>query len=117
MENRKLALFLFNFLVWFLFSLLVRDGVVEASHVVYEELQSISPSIVSSKHRTGFHFQPQRNWLNGMMTFSYFFYNFFGFHLSLFNAWISIKFYLMQCVYVFIVLLRSWNRVLCFDIN
>ncbi|KAG6502952.1 hypothetical protein ZIOFF_035241 [Zingiber officinale] len=37
----------------------------EASHVVYESLQSVTAAVVSSELRPRFHFQSQRNWLNG----------------------------------------------------
>ncbi|XP_042392969.1 beta-fructofuranosidase, insoluble isoenzyme 3-like [Zingiber officinale] len=36
----------------------------EASHVVYESLQSVTAAVVSSELRPRFHFQSQRNWLN-----------------------------------------------------
>ncbi|CAL9762993.1 unnamed protein product [Musa acuminata subsp. burmannicoides] len=38
--------------------------VVEASHVVYESLQSVPASVVDSKLRTGYHFQPPKHWIN-----------------------------------------------------
>nr|APB91663.1 cell wall invertase [Tapiscia sinensis] len=37
---------------------------VEASHNVYPEFQSLSSLQVDQLHRTGFHFQPPRNWIN-----------------------------------------------------
>ncbi|KAK7392634.1 hypothetical protein VNO78_21078 [Psophocarpus tetragonolobus] len=37
---------------------------VEAFHEIYPDLQSISASSVSKLHRTGYHFQPRRNWIN-----------------------------------------------------
>lgn len=37
---------------------------VEASHKVFPELQSLSATTVNQLHRTGFHFQPPRNWIN-----------------------------------------------------
>ncbi|KAJ0976705.1 hypothetical protein J5N97_012179 [Dioscorea zingiberensis] len=42
----------------------------EASHVVYRELQSLPASIVSTKYRTGYHFQPPKNWINGPMYYN-----------------------------------------------
>ncbi|KAK6945352.1 Glycosyl hydrolase family 32, N-terminal [Dillenia turbinata] len=43
------------------------NDVVEASHKVYPELQSLQASTVNQIHRTGYHFQPPRNWINGPM--------------------------------------------------
>ncbi|URE13744.1 Cell wall invertase [Musa troglodytarum] len=40
---------------------------VEASHVVYESLQSVPASVVDSKLRTGYHFQPPKHWINGTL--------------------------------------------------
>ncbi|KAK7345316.1 hypothetical protein VNO77_15918 [Canavalia gladiata] len=40
---------------------------VEAFHNIYPDLQSISVRSVSKLHRTGFHFQPRRNFMNGPM--------------------------------------------------
>nr|XP_007145297.1 hypothetical protein PHAVU_007G227200g [Phaseolus vulgaris]ESW17291.1 hypothetical protein PHAVU_007G227200g [Phaseolus vulgaris] len=39
------------------------DG-VEAFHSIYPGLQSISVPSVSKLHRTAYHFQPRRNWIN-----------------------------------------------------
>lgn len=41
-----------------------------ASHVVYENLleveaAAVPPSIVDPELRTGYHFQPPKNWING----------------------------------------------------
>ncbi|KAL2503040.1 Beta-fructofuranosidase [Forsythia ovata] len=49
--------FLFCFLTF-------NNGVVEASHKVYLNLQSVSPVNVNQVHRTGYHFQPTKNWIN-----------------------------------------------------
>lgn len=38
---------------------------VEASHKVYSHLQSRSALDVSQVHRTGYHFQPPKHWING----------------------------------------------------
>ncbi|KAG8374077.1 hypothetical protein BUALT_Bualt11G0093500 [Buddleja alternifolia] len=52
-------------------ALLNINGGVEASHEVYMQLQSVSsPVNVSQVHRTGYHFQPPRNWINGPMYYS-----------------------------------------------
>ncbi|CAJ1968138.1 unnamed protein product [Sphenostylis stenocarpa] len=37
---------------------------VEAFHSIYPGLQSISARSVSKLHRTAYHFQPRRNWIN-----------------------------------------------------
>ncbi|KAM0939745.1 putative beta-fructofuranosidase [Dioscorea sansibarensis] len=58
------------FLVWFCFCLPGSIWVGEASHVVYQELQSVSASIVGSQYRTGYHFQPPKNWINGPMYYN-----------------------------------------------
>ncbi|XP_072989064.1 beta-fructofuranosidase, insoluble isoenzyme 3-like isoform X2 [Typha latifolia] len=41
-----------------------RSGIVEASHVVHRDLQSVSPSTIDANLRTGYHFQPPKNWIN-----------------------------------------------------
>ena len=48
-----------------------------ASHVVYEEEKlevmeaaAVPPSIVHPLLRTGYHFQPPKNWINGSVNFS-----------------------------------------------
>ncbi|RWW15290.1 hypothetical protein GW17_00020879 [Ensete ventricosum] len=38
---------------------------MEASHVVYEDLQSISPSLVNDELKPVYHFRPPRHWING----------------------------------------------------
>ncbi|KAK3226892.1 hypothetical protein Dsin_006754 [Dipteronia sinensis] len=44
--------------------------VVEASHKVYPELQSLSAVNVKHVHRTGYHFQPPKHWINGPMYYN-----------------------------------------------
>nr|XP_010912310.1 beta-fructofuranosidase, insoluble isoenzyme 3 isoform X2 [Elaeis guineensis] len=39
-------------------------GVVDASHVVYPHLQNLQVPFVNPLWRTGYHFQPPRNWMN-----------------------------------------------------
>ncbi|KAF8081439.1 hypothetical protein N665_0887s0023 [Sinapis alba] len=57
--------------LWLLFTLLLSNYVVdlEASHHIYNRLtqssNTKSPS-VNQPYRTGFHFQPPKNWMNGM---------------------------------------------------
>ncbi|KAJ4705288.1 Beta-fructofuranosidase, insoluble isoenzyme 1 [Melia azedarach] len=43
---------------------------VEASHKVFPELQSVSAVKVKHLHRTGYHFQPPKHWINGPMYFN-----------------------------------------------
>lgn len=38
---------------------------VESSHEVFLHLQSVHAVHVNTDHRTGFHFQPQKHWING----------------------------------------------------
>ncbi|KAL7264934.1 hypothetical protein ACSBR1_002814 [Camellia fascicularis] len=45
-------------------------GVVEASHKVYMEYQSVSAVELNHLHRTGFHFQPKKHWINGPMYYN-----------------------------------------------
>ncbi|EOY08300.1 Cell wall invertase 2, putative [Theobroma cacao] len=40
---------------------------VEASHRVYPDFQSLSAVSVRQLHRTGYHFQPLKHWINGPM--------------------------------------------------
>ncbi|KAF8395412.1 hypothetical protein HHK36_019358 [Tetracentron sinense] len=53
----------------FCFNLINNNG-VEASHKVFPEFQSLKVSEVSQLHRTGFHFQPPKHWINGPMYFN-----------------------------------------------
>lgn len=45
--------------------LLLANNGVEAFHEIYPHLQSVSTISVSETHRTGYHFQPPKNWING----------------------------------------------------
>ena len=52
-------------------SLFVNNGpvVVQALHKFYPKLQSIendNDTEIKQLHRTGFHFQPHRHWMNGL---------------------------------------------------
>ncbi|KAJ0075781.1 hypothetical protein Patl1_33505 [Pistacia atlantica] len=49
-----------------LFSLFLGQGVVEleASHHVYQNLQTSESTSESQPYRTGYHFQPPKNWMN-----------------------------------------------------
>ena len=46
---------------------------VEASHHVFSQYQSLEVDAVQVEHvhRTGFHFQPPRHWINGNSNFSF----------------------------------------------
>jgi hypothetical protein len=65
-----------NIGLWLLLTLLIGNYVVnlEASHHVYKRLtqstNTKSPS-VNQPYRTGFHFQPPKNWMNGMTKMPY----------------------------------------------
>lgn len=39
---------------------------VEASHKIYPEFQSLAAVKVKQLHRTAFHFQPPKHWINGI---------------------------------------------------
>ncbi|XP_050227898.1 beta-fructofuranosidase, insoluble isoenzyme 1-like [Mercurialis annua] len=45
------------------FVCLIKNG-VEGSHKIYPEYQSLSAKIVKQIHRTGYHFQPAKHWIN-----------------------------------------------------
>lgn len=51
--------------------LLLLQQLAGASHVVYDNLDveaataAVRPSIVDPLLRTGYHFQPRKNWING----------------------------------------------------
>uniref|UniRef100_A0A5B7AZS7 Putative beta-fructofuranosidase n=1 Tax=Davidia involucrata TaxID=16924 RepID=A0A5B7AZS7_DAVIN len=49
-----------------LFSLMLGHGVLEleASHIVYENLKTLEPASPDQTHRTSYHFQPPKNWMN-----------------------------------------------------
>ncbi|KAF7838709.1 beta-fructofuranosidase, insoluble isoenzyme 1-like [Senna tora] len=56
---RCIAVFI---LVCFLY--VIHHNGVEGSHIVYRGLQSVSTDGVKRLHRTGYHFQPPKNWIN-----------------------------------------------------
>ncbi|KAK7278685.1 hypothetical protein RJT34_23720 [Clitoria ternatea] len=56
--------------VWCLCVMICNNGDVEAFHGIYPRLQSISVRYVSKLQRTGYHFQPRRNWINGPMYYN-----------------------------------------------
>lgn len=60
MANSSLSLFL-------LFVLFLGHGVfkLEASHCVYRNGQIYQSMSTNQPYRTGYHFQPPKNWMNG----------------------------------------------------
>ncbi|CAN1303089.1 Beta-fructofuranosidase, insoluble isoenzyme 1 [Linum perenne] len=56
---------------------------VEGSHRIYRELQSVPCTIVNQTHRTGYHFQPPKHWINvklGPMYFNGFYHLFYQYN-------------------------------------
>ncbi|XP_017256918.1 beta-fructofuranosidase, insoluble isoenzyme 2 isoform X2 [Daucus carota subsp. sativus] len=67
----------------FIFSLDVNIRGVEASHQVFPELQSVSAVNVQLVHRTGYHFQPKKHWINdpnGPMYYKGFYHLFYQYN-------------------------------------
>ncbi|RWR97123.1 beta-fructofuranosidase, insoluble isoenzyme 3-like protein [Cinnamomum micranthum f. kanehirae] len=54
----------FSFWVIFFCSFSLSRDVVDASHQVFSHLQSVQASSVTHRYRTGYHFQPPKNWIN-----------------------------------------------------
>ncbi|XP_019432908.1 PREDICTED: beta-fructofuranosidase, insoluble isoenzyme 1-like [Lupinus angustifolius] len=50
--------------VFFSLSVILINNGVEGFHKIYPHLQSVSAISVSDLHRTSYHFQPPRNWIN-----------------------------------------------------
>ncbi|KAL0426558.1 UNVERIFIED_CONTAM: Beta-fructofuranosidase, insoluble isoenzyme 1 [Sesamum latifolium] len=68
--NSLTTLILWVFLSSLALTTFIING-VEASHNVYMHLQSSpAPANVNQLHRTGYHFQPPRNWINGPMYYN-----------------------------------------------
>lgn len=44
---------------------------VEASHEAFPQLESVSAVNVQLVHRTGYHFQPVKHWINGMQIYNF----------------------------------------------
>uniref|UniRef100_A0A5B7B5E7 Putative beta-fructofuranosidase, insoluble isoenzyme 1-like n=1 Tax=Davidia involucrata TaxID=16924 RepID=A0A5B7B5E7_DAVIN len=59
----EVSKFLWALPVLLFYSLLLNNG-VEATHKVYMHLQSVRAVKVKQLHRTGFHFQPRKHWIN-----------------------------------------------------
>ncbi|KAF1881225.1 hypothetical protein Lal_00023260 [Lupinus albus] len=60
--QNRLTIFL---VVLFSLSVILINNGVEGFHEIYPHLQSVSAISVSDQHRTAYHFQPPRNWING----------------------------------------------------
>ncbi|KAJ6853782.1 beta-fructofuranosidase, insoluble isoenzyme 3-like [Iris pallida] len=43
---------------------IINVEVVDGSHLVLEDLQSVSAAVVDTKYKTGYHFQPPEHWIN-----------------------------------------------------
>lgn len=57
---------------FFFFSLILSHVMIvqiEASHYFHENLESVQPTEPDEKHRTSYHFQPPKNWMNGNFVF------------------------------------------------
>ncbi|KAL2508821.1 Beta-fructofuranosidase [Forsythia ovata] len=65
--------------VFLLFCFAIDYG-VEASHKLYTSLQSLSAVNVKQVHRTGFHFQSEKNWINGPMYYNGFYHLFYQYN-------------------------------------
>ncbi|KDP37327.1 hypothetical protein JCGZ_06781 [Jatropha curcas] len=68
-----------KFFVVFALLFLLRNNGIEASHQIYPEYQNLKVAKVSQTHRTGYHFQPPRNWINAPMYYKglyHFFYQY-----------------------------------------
>ncbi|XP_065003867.1 beta-fructofuranosidase, insoluble isoenzyme 3-like [Musa acuminata AAA Group] len=63
--NRVWTAWLFVVCVYWCFCSMERNKMfVEPSHIVYEELQSVSPALVNDELKPRYHFRSARNWLN-----------------------------------------------------
>ncbi|CAL1394835.1 unnamed protein product [Linum trigynum] len=51
---------------------IIGNSGVQGSHKVYRELQSVPADKVIETHRTGYHFQPPKHWINGTLRPMYF---------------------------------------------
>lgn len=61
----------FNVFVWGLVALVCFSHTlnnfkgVMGFHKIFKDLQNISATEIQEAHRTGYHFQPKQNWING----------------------------------------------------
>ncbi|CAN0879482.1 Kinesin-like protein KIN-5C [Linum grandiflorum] len=53
---------------------------VEGSHQIYRELQSVPATKIEQVHRTGYHFQPPKHWINGPMYFNGYYHLFYQYN-------------------------------------
>ncbi|KAK8562141.1 hypothetical protein V6N12_049190 [Hibiscus sabdariffa] len=62
----------FSNLLWLniLILYVITNGGVKASHKVYPQFQSLTALNITQLHRTAFHFQPPKNWINGPMYYN-----------------------------------------------
>ncbi|XP_061343715.1 beta-fructofuranosidase, insoluble isoenzyme 1-like isoform X1 [Gastrolobium bilobum] len=67
-------------LVVFSLSVILINNGTEAFHKVYPHLQSLTAISVSEQHRTGYHFQPPRNWINGPMYYNGYYHLFYQYN-------------------------------------
>lgn len=62
-----------KFYLFCLFIILSNINRAFASHNIFLDLQSSSAISVKNVHRTRFHFQPPKHWINGMFIFFLFY--------------------------------------------
>ncbi|KAG5583113.1 hypothetical protein H5410_053740 [Solanum commersonii] len=67
---KKSSLFSLPFFLLYFSIILSFNNGVNASHKVFPGLQSTSTVDVKNVHRTGYHFQPPKNWINAPMYFN-----------------------------------------------
>ncbi|GAB4833365.1 Invertase [Ancistrocladus abbreviatus] len=59
-----------SWMVWFFYCFMLSSDVhrlvvfVDASHEIYQEFQSLEANTIQYLYRTGYHFQPPKNWIN-----------------------------------------------------
>lgn len=76
-KNKKMEFFKKSSSLWDTFAISLVSFIVVfpningvfGSHKVYIDLQSSSAVNVKNVHRTGFHFQPPKHWINGTFIF------------------------------------------------
>lgn len=87
--------FLWAFSVFLLYILACINNnglMVQATHEVYIRYQTSPAFNIHKLHRTGYHFQPKKHWMNGTHIFFFFFFSFsfFGFtnHLKFLSSYV-----------------------------
>ncbi|CAJ2663602.1 unnamed protein product [Trifolium pratense] len=53
---------------------------IEATHNVYRNLQNSSSDLTDQTYRTGYHFQPPKNWINGPMLYKGYYHLFYQYN-------------------------------------